>query len=282
MLGFGKNKKTTEAEADSAPQETETVEKPSGKRRAAKTEAEARPDRELINASDDEDIDEAEQAAAAAEEANADEPDRSVTGPFDVSEVETDESYIDLGGLRIKPVENIDMRIDVDQRNQSVVSVTFQKGGAILQVQPFAAPKSRGLWSEIRTELAASVREQNGIIDILDGALGRQVIAKLPASMPNGDRGYRVARFVGVDGPRWFLRGVFSGDAAVKRSAAREMERVFRSLVVVRGDEPMAPRDLLPLHIPDNAVRRDPEEVTDERSPGGEVPERGPEITQIG
>ncbi|WP_238147744.1 MULTISPECIES: DUF3710 domain-containing protein [Micrococcaceae] len=281
MLGFGNKKKASEAEEEATPQETDTAEKKPAKDRPVKTEDESRPDRDLINAEDDEDIDEAEQAATAAEEAIAHEPDRSVTGPFDVTEIETDDSYIDLGGLRIKPDETVDMRIDVDQRNQSVVSVTFQKNGAILQVQPFAAPKSRGLWSEIRTELAASVREQNGVVDILDGALGRQVIAKLPASMPNGDRGYRVARFVGVDGPRWFLRGVFSGDAAVKRSAAREMERIFRALVVVRGQDPMAPRDLLPLKIPDNAVRRDPNE-DEKRTLSSDVPERGPEITQIG
>jgi hypothetical protein len=59
------------------------------------------------------------------------------------------------------------------------------------------------------------------------------------------------------------------------------MERVFRSLVVVRGNNPMAPRDLLPLRIPDNAVPRDQAAETPAK-PGNEVPERGPEITQIG
>ncbi|MFI8598053.1 DUF3710 domain-containing protein [Rothia koreensis] len=279
MLGFGKKKQNTEASEDKSSEdvgEATTEQAP-----APAVEDEKRPDRDLINAKADKDIDQAEAAAAAAEEGNTEETSRSVTGPFDVSEIETDETYIDLGGLRIKPEESVSMRIDVDQKNQSVVSVTFQKDGAILQVQPFAAPKSRGLWSEIRTELAKSVRDQNGVVDILDGTLGRQVIAKLPASLPNGDRGYRVARFVGVDGPRWFLRGVFSGDAAVKRSAARDMERVFRSLVVVRGNNPMAPRDLLPLRIPDNAVPRDQAAETPAK-PGNEVPERGPEITQIG
>ena len=43
----------------------------------------------------------------------------------------------------------------------------------------------------------------------------------------------------------------------------------------------MAPRDLLPLRIPDNAVPRDQAAETPAK-PGNEVPERGPEITQIG
>ncbi|MCT1366661.1 DUF3710 domain-containing protein [Kocuria sp. HSID16901] len=280
MLGFGKKKKQDAEATDETSKDVESAKQtPSSEASGATSVEDTDAERDLVNADDDEDIEGAEQAAAAADQDLEDEPDRSVTGPFDVSEIETDDSYIDLGGLRIKPDENVNMRIDVDQRSQSVVSVTFQKDGAVLQVQPFAAPKSRGLWAEVRAELAASVREQNGVVDILEGTLGRQVIAKLPASLPNGDRGYRVARFVGIDGPRWFLRGVFSGDAAVKRSSAREMERIFRSLVVVRGREPMAPRDLLPLNIPDNAVRRDP---TEEEAQSLPVPERGPEITKIG
>jgi hypothetical protein len=205
-------------------------------------------------------------------------PDRASQGPFDASERDEEGHYIDLGGLMVRPAPDVNIRIDVDQKRQNVVSVTFQHEGSSLQVQAFAAPKSRGLWPEIRTELAESIRSQSGVADVTDGPLGRQVTAKVPAALPNGGRGFKVARFVGVDGPRWFLRGVISGDAAVKEQAARPLEDVFRSLVVVRGDQPMAPRDLLPLRVPQDAVARDAQE--DEAGLG--VPERGPEITQIG
>ena len=60
----------------------------------------------------------------------------------------------------------------------------------------------------------------------------------------------RLARFVGVDGPRWFLRGVISGEGTVDASAAADIEDIFRSVVVVRGTTPMPPRDPIPLHIP--------------------------------
>ena len=60
----------------------------------------------------------------------------------------------------------------------------------------------------------------------------------------------RIVRFVGVDGPRWFLRGVISGEGAVEPAAAAVVEDLFRSVVVVRGGAPMPPRDLLPLHMP--------------------------------
>ncbi len=45
----------------------------------------------------------------------------------------------------------------------------------------------------------------------------------------------RLARFIGVDGPRWFLRGVIAGEAAVDPGAAAQVEDLFRSIVVVRG-----------------------------------------------
>ena len=78
---------------------------------------------------------------------------------------------------------------------------------------------------------------------------------------PNGRTGHRQARFVGVNGPRWFLRAVFHGLAAYESEPARTMEAVLRDVVVVHGAEAMAPRDLLPLRPP--------------RQPGGASPNGG-------
>jgi Protein of unknown function (DUF3710) len=61
-------------------------------------------------------------------------------------------------------------------------------------------------------------------------------------------------RFVGFDGPRWFLRGVFSGPAATDAAQAQVLETVLTSIVVVRGIDPMAPRDPLQLRLPREAT----------------------------
>ena len=68
--------------------------------------------------------------------------------------------------------------------------------------------------------------------------------------VPDGAAGKRLARFVGVDGPRWFLRGVIGGAATADVDAAAQVEDLFRSIVVVRGGTPMPPRDLIPLRMP--------------------------------
>ena len=64
----------------------------------------------------------------------------------------------------------------------------------------------------------------------------------------------RPARFVGVDGPRWFLRGLITGPAAAGPEAAGALEEAFRGIVVVRGNEPMPVREQLPLALPPQAA----------------------------
>ncbi|HEY3033410.1 MAG TPA: DUF3710 domain-containing protein, partial [Streptosporangiaceae bacterium] len=81
----------------------------------------------------------------------------------------------------------------------------------------------------------------------------------------------------------WFLRGLISGPAATHEDKARPLEQVFAAVVVVRGDHPVPPRDLLEIRIPDEALQELGQEPP---APGeeGRLPlnpfDRGPEITE--
>lgn len=69
------------------------------------------------------------------------------------------------------------------------------------------------------------------------------------------------------------------------RDAAADLERLFRSTVVVRGESPLPPRDLLALRLPKDAVADATGHVAGDHpvpAQGGEPFRRGPEITQIG
>ncbi len=57
-------------------------------------------------------------------------------------------------------------------------------------------------------------------------------------------------RFIGVDGPRWFLRGLFQGRAAVDAAAAGPLVAAIRQSVVVRDKEARPVREPLPLRLP--------------------------------
>ncbi|WP_426225703.1 DUF3710 domain-containing protein [Pseudarthrobacter sp. DSP2-3-2b1] len=230
---------------------------------------------------------EPDEAAASAESSDyadkASEGAGRATGPFDVSEISSRDGYVDLGALLIAPSEGLQLRLEVEEATQRVVAVTMDLNGSSLQLQAFAAPKSEGLWDEIRDQIGQSVGSQGGQVEEIQGEFGSELIAKLPAGAADGSQGYRVARFIGVDGPRWFLRGVLGGDAAMDRAAAAPLESLFRQIVVIRGDSPMPPRDLLQLRLPKDASPTPPPPAPEApAAPNLQQPERGPEVTQIG
>ncbi len=201
-------------------------------------------------------------------------------GPFDVSEVDSTEGLVDLGSLLVAAVEGMELRLELnEEEGEVVVGVTVLLGDSAVQVQAFAAPRNEGIWDEVRAEIASGITQQGGTADELDGSFGRELLARVPGQGPDGRPGFQPARFVGVDGPRWFLRAVFTG-AAVDQAKAGEVEALVRALVVVRGGEAMAPRELLPLRIP-RAPEADDDEpaayADDDLNPF----ERGPEITEI-
>jgi hypothetical protein len=176
--------------------------------------------------------------------------DRESEGPFDDSEANPVRPYIDLGGVKILPRDGLQLRLEVEEETGRVVAVGLDYAGSTLQVQPFAAPRSTGLWHEIRAQIADQIQRQGGRTNERDGVFGPELVAQIPVAQPGVPGETRIARFIGVDGPRWFLRGVIAGDAAINPSAAADIEDLFRSVVVVRGSQPMPPRDLIPLRMP--------------------------------
>ena len=179
--------------------------------------------------------------------------DRATEGPFDESEANAVRPYVDLGGVKIVPREGLHLRLEVEEGSQRVVAVGLDYAGSTLQVQPFAAPRTSGLWHEIRDQIAEQIEKQGGTTKLTVGPFGPELLAEIPAATVEQPRATRLARFIGVDGPRWFLRGVIAGDGAVDPVAAAEVEDLFRSVVVVRGKTPMPPRDLIPLQMPKTA-----------------------------
>ncbi|MGO2748010.1 DUF3710 domain-containing protein [Microbacterium sp.] len=174
---------------------------------------------------------------------------RSTEGPFDESEANPVRPYIDLGGIKILPREGLNLRLEVEEQSKRIVAVGLDYAESSLQVQPFAAPRTLGLWHETRMQLVDQVRQQGGRVEEREGALGKELLAEVPAPASEGST-LNLARFIGVDGPRWFLRGVIAGAAASDPEAAAKVEDLFRSIVVVRGGTPMPPRDLIPLKMP--------------------------------
>ncbi|HYI33977.1 MAG TPA: DUF3710 domain-containing protein [Glaciibacter sp.] len=176
---------------------------------------------------------------------------REVEGPLDEAEANPVRPYVDLGGIKILPREGLHLRLEIEEGSKRVVAIGLDYAGSTLQVQPFAAPRSSGLWHEIREQIADQIGKQGGTTTLREGPFGPELVAEIPIAAGQGAEGTtRLARFVGVDGPRWFLRGVIAGEGAINADAAAQIEDLFRSIVVVRGSTPMPPRDLIPLRMP--------------------------------
>ncbi|MFN8077397.1 MAG: DUF3710 domain-containing protein [Kineosporiaceae bacterium] len=217
--------------------------------------------------------DDEESAPVVVEEA----ADRS-QGPWDESEAEVEgEGYIDLGAVALRLQPGMELRLEVEEASGRVTSATVQVGGSAVQLQAFAAPRHEGIWTEIREEIAASIVRQGGVADDVPGVFGRELLARVPVRTPDGRTSHQAVRFTGVDGPRWFLRAVFHGVAAYEAEAAAVLEAVVRSVVVRRGGDAMAPRDLLSLRLPD----AEPDAPAEPQAPALDPFTRGPEITEI-
>lgn len=202
------------------------------------------------------------------------------SGPFDAGEAAPEMPRVDLGAVQLPVLPGMELRMEVDQKSGTVTAVNASLDGSVLQVQAFAAPRTEGIWDEIRAEIAQSITAQGGTVDDLPGPFGRELLARMPVRTPEGRTGHRPARFVGADGPRWFLRGVVTGKAAVDPEAAQRLEQVFAGAIVVRGTEARPPRDLLALRLPGQRPAGAP--APDGRpEPDFDPLTRGPEITEV-
>jgi hypothetical protein len=152
-------------------------------------------------------------------------------GPYDVTEVPVDESHLDLGSLRIP--EGV------------VQQVVLVHGDSALQLAAFAAPRSEGIWEEVRAEIRQSLRDDGAAAEEVAGEYGIELRARVRT--PDGPTNLR---FVGVDGPRWMVRGVYQGAAAVDPEAAGLLADCLHGLVVDRGQDAKPVREALPLRLP--------------------------------
>ena len=202
------------------------------------------------------------------------------SGPWDSAERYPQRQRVDLGSLLI-PV-NPEQEVQLNVAGEQIVAASVTLGSSSLQVQAFAAPKSGDLWEEVLGELAQEIRNLGGQAEEAAGPFGTELRALVPTEPGAGQADLQPARYFGVDGPRWLLRGTISGQAASDPEQARPLEELFADIVVVRGDHPAPPRDLLEIQLPPE-MREAIEQEMAEADERGQYPspfDRGPEITE--
>ena len=185
------------------------------------------------------DVDELDQPVAPARE----------FGPYDLSEAPPDNgAQLDLGALRVPAVAGVEVHLQAgpDGRVQQIV---LAHEGSRLQLGAFAAPRSEGIWDEIRQTLRETLQANGATPKEVEGEYGPELTARVSDGSNTVD-----IRHVGIDGPRWFVHGVYIGNAAQDPTMAGPLRDVLHGLVVDRGTDAMPVQEALPLRLPAEAA----------------------------
>ena len=182
-----------------------------------------------------------DRTSADADDDDADGPDASAG----------DDTRLDFGSLRVPAVDGMQLRVEMDD-NEKPVAVAVMLDDTVLQLQAFAAPKSEGLWDEVRQELAEGIRGGQGKAREADGPFGRELQAEVVMTDEQGKTARQNVRFIGVDGSRYFLRGVITGAGVAEPEKASGVEAIFSQVEVERGTQAAPPRHPLPLTMPEH------------------------------
>ena len=222
LFGFGKKKRQSEEALEASAEENE----------------------EAVDAA--ENVDEAQVGVALPKPSAEYECRGDKHGPWDVEDenVPDYDEYLDMGSYYLPFLKGIELRVKANRATQQVLGTTITYGSSSVEIEAFAAPKTLGLWDDVRADLIEANKDAKEV----EGVFGTELA--LPVTVKGGRK--VLTRIVGVDGPRWMLRGIFSGKAATdpEGEEAKALNQFFADIVVERGDDPLAPRDLIPMHPP--------------------------------
>lgn len=164
-------------------------------------------------------------------------------GPFDVADFEDDGvPRIDLGSVKVPVPDGSQVQVEMDPETSGVRAVHVVTEQGQITVSAYAAPRTGGLWREVSTELADQLRADGAKVNIGRGAWGLEISAIV------GDVSLR---FVGIDRPRWMLRGVIAGPQSEAAAAVEVLRDIVRRTIVDRGDAPMPVRTPLTITLPE-------------------------------
>jgi len=171
-------------------------------------------------------------------------------GPFDVEDFDDPSvatvGRLDLGSVLIPLPDAGQVQVELTQQGvPSAVWVVTPNGR--FTVAAYAAPKTAGLWREVASELADSLRKDATQVQIQDGPWGREVVG----AAPGGEGQAGVVRFIGVDGYRWMIRCVVNGPQDNAEALAKEARNALADTVVRRGETPLPVRTPLPVELPE-------------------------------
>jgi len=127
-----------------------------------------------------------------------------------------------------------------------------------LELRAFAAPRHGDLWGEVRPQIAADMAQHGGIASEREGRFGTELVCQMTVQRGDGTTGTQPSRIIGINGSRWMLRATLLGRPAMDLEGSGDWEDTIEKVAVRRGNGAMPVGDVLPVALPDDARRLDP------------------------
>jgi len=188
-------------------------------------------------------LDEPELSDPASPDASAVAAPGAETGPYDLAEA-PEGLRIDLGSLQIPAVDGVEIRAQAGE-DGVIQQLELAHGASALQLGVLAAPRTESLWEEVRPEIRTALLADGVAAEEVPGRWGTELRARLRTQ-----QGFDDLRLIGIDGPRWMVRAVFRGPAAIDPAQAGPLQDCLTGLVVSRDEEARPTREALPLRLP--------------------------------
>lgn len=166
---------------------------------------------------------------------------RRADGPYDITEDPNDDiARMDLGSVQVPVPDGTQVQVEVDPNDGELRAAHILTPVGQVTINAFAAPRTRDIWPDIARELADELRTNGAKVDKADGPYGPELSALL---------GPNALHFIGVDGPRWMLRGVIAGPPEAAEVAPDLLRQLVQKSIVDRGEGPMPVREPLPIRL---------------------------------
>ena len=125
----------------------------------------------------------------------------AASGPWDLSELPEDQEEvprIDLGALQVPAVDGMQLRLE-QAPDGTVTAVVLALGGSALELRAFAAPRTAGIWDELRSDIANELAGNGARYEESYGEYGTELVAHLPMHAPGAVTGPEAEDLPGID-----------------------------------------------------------------------------------
>lgn len=179
-------------------------------------------------------------------------------GPTDSGGEPAPPGYLDFGALYVPTVPGMQLQAQFEADQVTTRRLVLVVGASGIQVRVVAAPRSGGVWPEMRDLISASITKDGGQVDEVEGRYGTELAAKVGVQMPDGSRRSSPTVIFGIEGPRWLLRIDLQGAAAAgDPDQLAQCYAIIDKLIVNRGPEARIKFHVLPLRLPEESGPQD-------------------------